>query len=57
MDLNKALLAIRRYREQGKEVFNKSHVLRPPRYFSIGDIILLHNTRLDNDYSVKLYYY
>jgi hypothetical protein len=56
VDLNEALLAVRRHREHGKEVFDDAHVLRPPGYFSIGDIVLLHDTRLENDHSSKLRY-
>ena len=55
-DLNESLLSVRRHREEGKEVFDNAHVLRPAGYFSIGDMVLLHDTKLDNDLSAKLRY-
>jgi hypothetical protein len=56
VDLNEALLAVRRHRERGKEVFDDAHVIRPTGHLAIGNLVLLHDTKLDNDLSAKLQY-
>ncbi len=50
------MLLARRKREHRKETFDVSHCTHPESSFKAGDIMLLHNTILDANMSVKLHY-
>ncbi len=50
------MLSARRKREHRKETFDASHRTHPESPFKAGDIVLLHDTILDANMSVKLYY-
>jgi hypothetical protein len=52
-DLEEARLYLQRVRELNKEYFDENHRLRAED-FSVGDLILLYNTKLDKDLSSKL---
>jgi hypothetical protein len=52
-DLKKVRLYLQRVRELNKKYFNKNYKLRAEN-FSINDLILLYNTKLDKDLSNKL---
>lgn len=53
-DLEEAALYLQRSRLQGKDTFDESHKVRPEDDLSEGDMILLHDTKLDNQHSAKL---
>ncbi len=55
-DLQEAMLLARRKREHRKETFNVSHRTHPESSFKAGNIVLLHDTILDINILVKLYY-
>ena len=50
------MLLARRKREQGKEAFDATHRTHAEGSFKVGDIVLLHNTILDANMSVKLHF-
>ncbi len=50
------MLSARRKRECGKETFDASHRTHPESSFKAGNIVLLHDTILDINMSVKLHY-
>ncbi len=50
------MLSARRKREHGKEAFNVNHRTHPESSFKAGNIVVLHDTVLDANMSVKLYY-
>ncbi len=50
------MLLVRRKREHRKETFNVNHYTHPESSFKASDIILLHDTILDTNISVKLYF-
>ena len=52
-NLQKAALHLQWSRKQGKEEFNAQKQLRT-KEFNIGDLILLHNTKLKFQFSYKL---
>ena len=52
-DLEEARLHLQRVRESNKDYFDENHRLRADD-FNIGDLVLLHNTKLDKDMSHKL---
>ena len=54
-DLEEAGLHLRRMRENGKEAFDDSHVVRREE-LKIGDLVLVHDTAKEKNYSVKLQY-
>ncbi len=55
-DLQEAMLSARRKRECRKETFDASHRTHLEFSFKAGDIVLLHDTILDANMSVKLHY-
>ncbi len=55
-DLQEAMLLARRKREYRKETFDTSHRTHPEFSFKASDIVLLHDTILDANMSVKLHY-
>ncbi len=50
------MLLARRKREHRKETFNTNHHTYPEFSFKADNIVLLHDTILDANISVKLYY-
>lgn len=52
-DLEQARLHLQRVRESNKDYFDGNHRLRAED-FNVGDLVLLHNTKLDKDMSHKL---
>ena len=54
-DLQEAALYLRRLREQGKDNFNSQKHLRV-KELNVGDLVLLHDTKLKYQYSHKLDY-
>jgi hypothetical protein len=55
-DLEEAKLAVQRHRENGKEVWDNNHRTRAEGALEVGQLVLLHNTKLDKDMSSKLDY-
>ena len=52
-DLDEASLRLRRLREENKDLFDSSHQIRL-RSLDIGDLVLAHDTKLDNRHDLKL---
>ena len=55
-DLEEAVLAVQRHREAGKETYDAAHRTRTEGSLIIGDLVLLYNTKLDANMSLKLEY-
>lgn len=54
-DVEEARLQVQRIREDGKERFDDKYRLRNER-LSVGQMVLLHDTKIDTSYSAKLAY-
>ena len=50
-DVEKATLYLRYEKKENKELFNKKHWTN--NSFNVSNLILLHNTKLDNCYDIK----
>ena len=51
-DVEEATLYLRYEREENKELFNEKHQINSS--FNVSNLVLLHNTKLDNHYNMKL---
>ena len=50
------MLSVQRHREHGKEVWDDTHATREQGSLEVGNLVLLHNTKLNTDMSSKLDY-
>ena len=51
-DVEEAMLYLRHEKEENKELFDEKHQTNSS--FDTGNLVLLHNTKLNNHYDMKL---